>query len=137
MSNLGSSLNSSSSPLSSSTFSASPSSSNSSSSTNQNSRCEGLDLLLKAVLHLKEPVFFGVPFTQKKVIRRRKRALRFKKTLKPKTDKDNDKKLTKIKKETRIEVISNPEREKRLKALPSKYQDSVLQPWKRRTRQTK
>ncbi|KAK9137696.1 hypothetical protein Sjap_008290 [Stephania japonica] len=46
----------------------------------RDTRCDGLDLLVKAVLHLSGSVLC-VPFTQKRVIRRRKRAFRFPKFL--------------------------------------------------------
>uniref|UniRef100_A0A7C8YYD6 Uncharacterized protein n=1 Tax=Opuntia streptacantha TaxID=393608 RepID=A0A7C8YYD6_OPUST len=39
-------------------------------------RCQGLDLLVKAVYHVAGSVV-GVPYIQKRVIRRRKRAVRF------------------------------------------------------------
>ncbi|KAL6006867.1 hypothetical protein ACLOJK_032363 [Asimina triloba] len=133
-----------SSPLSSlpsSSSSSTPSSLNSSSALNdKHARCQGLDLLVEAVSHLAGPVVFGsVAFTRKKVIRRGKRALRFK-TAAPKEsgkgEKEKKKKKKKKKnKEAGIGLNSEQFRQKRLMSLPSKYRDSVLLPLKRKSRQ--
>ncbi|KAK9691732.1 hypothetical protein RND81_09G215400 [Saponaria officinalis] len=56
--------------------SSSSSSTSSSSSFSPSRRCEGLDLLVKAVYHVAGSVV-GVPYIQRRVIRRRKPALRF------------------------------------------------------------
>ena len=108
-------------------------------------RCEGLDLLLKAVHHLAGSVV-GVPLVQRRVVRRRRRrasALVFNKLIIAQVfkkededeheDEGEDQVETKGKRRTnevKAKENSRPKRQRRLMALPSKYQDSVFQPWK-------
>ncbi|MCL7048106.1 hypothetical protein MKW94_019632 [Papaver nudicaule] len=114
-------------------------------------RCEGLDLLVKAVVHV-AGCFLVVPFTQKRVIRRRKRNLSLSFVTdfiknhqeQEQEDEDEDEEVVEIqekkqkqkqkKKGKQTKVISKPKRKKRVMALPSKYNDSVLHPCIRRTR---
>ncbi|KAL5988998.1 hypothetical protein ACLOJK_027100 [Asimina triloba] len=101
---------------------------NSSHSIDNKARCQGLDLLVQAVIH----VAGWVVFAPKNAPMKEKRDFQFK------NDKiqneSNEKKVVSKKEGERIDVISNPKRLKRSLTLPSKYKDSVLQPWKRRTR---
>ncbi|OVA08633.1 hypothetical protein BVC80_1619g20 [Macleaya cordata] len=134
-------------PSASSTNSLVSFSSNCSSSIDYETRCEGLDLLVKAVLHVAGSVLV-VPFTQRRVIRRRKRAFRFcnsfvtefgekkeeREDEQEQEQEEREKGEEKQMKGERIEVISKPKKRKRVMALPTKYHDSVLQPWIRRTR---
>ncbi|KAG9452560.1 hypothetical protein H6P81_005464 [Aristolochia fimbriata] len=114
-----------------------PCESNSSSSfADCKARCEGLDLLVEAVLHVTAPAICNISFAQRKVVRRAKRALRFERAaVGGLGEEEEDTEAKKGKEDREIEVISKPKRRKRVMALPSKYQDSVLQPWKRSTRQ--
>lgn len=107
--------------------------------------------MLKAVHHLAGSVV-GVPFVQRRVVRRRRRrasALVFNELIitqvfkKENEDEDEDEDEEEDQVETRGKIRtnkvkakenSNPKRQRRLMALPSKYQDSVLQPWKRQAR---
>lgn len=126
--------------LPSSSSSSAPSSLNSSSALNdKHARCQGLDLLVEAVSHVAGPVIFGsVAFTRKKVIRRGKRALRFKEAAPKDSGKgEKEMKMEKKKKEAGIGLNSEQYRHKRLMSLPSKYRDSVLLPLKRKSRQRK
>ncbi|KAF5183732.1 hypothetical protein FRX31_026680 [Thalictrum thalictroides] len=114
----------------STTHSFSSSTSNASFSTDYITRCEGLDLLIKAVLHVAGSVLV-VPFTQRRVIRRRKRACKFTKIefiKKPQEDEQNEEE-----EDEEIDVILNDNKRKREMSFP-KYHDSVIQPWKRCTR---
>ncbi|RZC62434.1 hypothetical protein C5167_024183 [Papaver somniferum] len=128
-------------------------SSNCSSSIDYETRCEGLDLLVKAVVHV-AGCFLVVPFTQRRVIRRRKRNLSFFKSFVTDFIKNQDeeeeiqeeedeedveikeekKQKQKKKKGKQMKGISKPKRKKRVMALPSKYNDSVLHPWIRTSR---
>ncbi|KAI3887253.1 hypothetical protein MKX03_023463 [Papaver bracteatum] len=129
-------------------------SSNCSSSIDYETRCEGLDLLVKAVVHV-AGCFLVVPFTQRRVIRRRKRNLSFFKSFVTDFIKNQDeedeiqeeeededveikeekKQKQKKKKGKQMKGISKSKRKKkRVMALPSKYNDSVLHPWIRTTR---
>ncbi|KAI3973006.1 hypothetical protein MKX01_019664 [Papaver californicum] len=154
MRNLGSSSSSSSTDCSSSvstlyTNSMVSFSSNCSSSIDYETRCEGLDLLVKAVVHV-AGCFLVVPFTQRRVIRRRKRNLSFFKSfvtdfiknqeeeIQEEEDEEveikEEKQKQKQKKGKQMKVISKPKRKKRVMALPSKYNDSVSHPWIKTTR---
>ncbi|CAK9157257.1 unnamed protein product [Ilex paraguariensis] len=96
-------------------------------------RCEGLDLLVKAIHHVASGSVVGVPYIQKRVIRRRRRALRFTKL--NITQIFLEKKEPEVgKKEVQVQAKSKQKRQRRAMALPSKYHDSVLQPWKQVSR---
>ncbi|KAF5181174.1 hypothetical protein FRX31_029239 [Thalictrum thalictroides] len=110
----------------------STSQSNSLSLIDNKTRCEGLDLLVKAAIHVTGEFFSCIPFVQRKVIRRRKRSSRFNSYSGDEFIKKEVEKKTK--KERAIELISSPKKRKRVMGLPSKYSDSVLQSWKRKTR---
>ncbi|KAK9140228.1 hypothetical protein Scep_009909 [Stephania cephalantha] len=96
-------------------------------------RYDGLDLLVKAVLHLSGSVLC-VPFTQKRVIRRRKRAFRFPTFMAEEFEQSGGERIVK---DEGITSISKSKRRRRGMAVPSKFQDSVMQPWKRRSRRQK
>ncbi|KAI3951972.1 hypothetical protein MKW92_049811 [Papaver armeniacum] len=119
-------------------------SSNCSSSIDYETRCEGLDLLVKAVVHV------AGCFLVKK-----KRNLSFFKSfvtdfiknqdeeeeIQEEEEEDEDveikeekKQKQKKKKGKQMKGISKPKRKKRVMALPSKYNDSVLHPWIRTSR---
>ncbi|GAB4855386.1 hypothetical protein Ancab_024009 [Ancistrocladus abbreviatus] len=111
------------------------------------SRCEGLDLLVKAVYYVAGSAV-GVPYIQRRVIRRRKRALCFSNLIVTVKDgeqadppqEQEEEEGEKLKRENEIDDYVNLEQQKkrqrrRAMALPSKYQDSVvLHPWKPRYR---
>ncbi|GMG99598.1 hypothetical protein Nepgr_001438 [Nepenthes gracilis] len=108
-----------------------PKSSNSSSV-----RCEGIDLLIKAVYYVAGSAV-GVPYIQRRVIRRRKRALTFShlmvcelfKTAKGEEE-DKEQEKRKINSEDNDDSKLK-KRRRRAMALPIRYQDSVLlHPWK-------
>ncbi|GMH07812.1 hypothetical protein Nepgr_009652 [Nepenthes gracilis] len=120
------------------------SSSNSTSSSLINSanlnpnRCEGLDLLVKAVYYVAGSAV-GVPYVQRRVITRRKKALRFSNLIvselfKTAEEEKESEKEEKAKKQTEINENSEKKRQRRAMALPSKFQDSVLHPWSLRNR---
>ncbi|KAA8544891.1 hypothetical protein F0562_019714 [Nyssa sinensis] len=92
-------------------------------------RCEGLDLLVKAIHHVSAGSVVGVPYIQRKVIRRRRRALRFNKLVITELFKREEEEEDR-ENEGLPESNSMSKRQRRVMALPSKYQDSVLQPWK-------
>lgn len=113
-------------------------SNSSSRSTGCETRCEGLDLLVKAVYYVAGSMV-GVPFTQRRVItrRRRRRTLVFNnftinEIFKKEEQDEEEEKVKKADKEA--EAKSKSKRKNRVMALPLKYQDSVLQPWKRQSR---
>ncbi|KAF9619120.1 hypothetical protein IFM89_005134 [Coptis chinensis] len=113
---------------------------NSSSLMDRKKRCEGLDLLVKAAIHVTGEFFLCIPFVQRRVIRRRKRALRFDNFSRNETSKnveEEGKKMKKKKEGGEMKLILSPMKRKRVKGLPSKYNDSVLQSWKRRTNRRK
>uniref|UniRef100_A0A5B7BWE3 Uncharacterized protein n=1 Tax=Davidia involucrata TaxID=16924 RepID=A0A5B7BWE3_DAVIN len=98
-------------------------------------RCEGLDLLVKAIHHVSAGSVVGVPYIQRRVIRRRRRALRFNKLVITELFKQEDEE-EEDERENEGEPESNSmsKRQRRVMALPTKYHDSVLQPWKPCTR---
>ncbi|KAL2942600.1 Keratin type I cytoskeletal 40 [Bienertia sinuspersici] len=123
-------------------------SSSSSPSLSSSRRCEGLDLLVKAVYFVGGSIV-GVPYIQKRVIRRRKPALRFGNLVINSVHKlqvddidvdvDDDEvldccnNLIEQKQKMMIKkkkTTTNNKQKKRSKAIPVKYQDSVLQSWK-------
>lgn len=108
-------------------------SSPSSSCHNSTARCEGLDLLVMAVHYLAGSIV-GVPFAQKRVVRRRKRAVKFNNLIISGVFCGKEDEKRECKEDPNFGFDSKPTREKRVMALPSKYRDSVLQPWKRRNR---
>ncbi|KAK2965070.1 hypothetical protein RJ639_029525 [Escallonia herrerae] len=108
-----------------SSLSVAPSSSHYLSPSSSPTRCQGLNLLVKAIHHVTAGSVVGVPYIQRRVIRRRRAAMRF-----------NNLIITEVFREQRGGggKETKTKREKRAMALPSKYQDSVLQPWKTRSR---
>ncbi|KAL5702049.1 hypothetical protein ACHQM5_027317 [Ranunculus cassubicifolius] len=117
----------------SNTISFTSSSSNSSStSIDSMTRCEGLDLLVKAVVHVAGSLLV-VPFTQRRVIRRRKRALRFTTFEFIKKEQEEEEEDYDDKDEDFEVNLKGNNKRKREKGLPLKYNDSVLQPWKKRS----
>ncbi|KNA19517.1 hypothetical protein SOVF_060530 [Spinacia oleracea] len=130
------------SPTSSSSNSATTSSSATAANATVN-RCHGLDLLVKAVYYVAGSVV-GVPYIQRRVIRRRKPALRFT-NLVINSDQleltdlvDDDRVIdctSDLVETTNKKDISKNKKNKkpvkrRSKAVPLKYNDSVLQSWK-------
>ncbi|XXG43569.1 hypothetical protein AAC387_Pa01g3568 [Persea americana] len=93
----------------------------------EKTHCEGLDLLVKAAHHVAGNVLFDVSLIQRTAVSGGKKAVLS----------EIEKEEPKEKKDVEIEVVSKPERQKRQLSLPSKYHDSVLQPWKRQTRRRK
>ncbi|XAR63587.1 hypothetical protein NMG60_11023576 [Bertholletia excelsa] len=85
-------------------------------------RCEGLDLLVKAIHHVCAGSVVGVPYIQRRVIRRRRRAQRFSKLVVT-----NNNQILK-ENEGREKPNSTVKRQRRVMALPSKYQDCYVQP---------
>ncbi|KAG5539328.1 hypothetical protein RHGRI_019780 [Rhododendron griersonianum] len=103
-------------------------------SSSSSTRCEGLDLLVKAIHHVATGgSIVGVPYIQRRsVIRRRRRSnyLRFTQLfvtdgvgIEEREKGEGSGSEPKLKKQRR-----------RVMALPSKYHDSVLQPWRLRSR---
>ncbi|GMH11307.1 hypothetical protein Nepgr_013148 [Nepenthes gracilis] len=110
-------------------------SSNSSSFYPSQSRCEGLDLLVKAAYYVSGSAV-GVPYFQKRVIRRRKRALKFSNLIFSNCSRDKKESHDKKERGRESEINDDSEqmKQRRAMALPSKYQDSVLlYPWKPRS----
>ncbi|KAA8537039.1 hypothetical protein F0562_029517 [Nyssa sinensis] len=99
-------------------------------------RCEGLDLLVKAIHHVSARSVVGVPYIQRRVIRRRRRARRFNKLIITElfNQEEEEEEEEEREKEGQPELNSLSKRHRRVMALPSKYQDSVLKPWKPATR---
>ncbi|KAJ4967945.1 hypothetical protein NE237_014646 [Protea cynaroides] len=115
--------------------SSSNSPSSSSSSIDCQIRCEGLDILAEAVRFVAGSALpMSVPVTRRRVIIRRKSAFRFNKIDISEIGEQEELELEEMNQEEGIGVITKPKRRKREMALPSKYQDSVLQPWKRQNR---
>ncbi|CAO2837041.1 unnamed protein product [Amaranthus hypochondriacus] len=117
----------------------STSSSHSSLSLSSNRRCQGLDLLVKAVYYVAGSVV-GVPYIQKRVIRRRKPALTFT-NLVINSDEfevhldDQDVDCNLVVQKNKIKKKGNLNKQKkRSKAIPLKYHDSVLQSLKPKDR---
>ncbi|KAK9146487.1 hypothetical protein Sjap_006390 [Stephania japonica] len=97
---------------------------NSSTSIDFNSRCEGLDLLVEAAIYISGELFLESPNMDHDRI-----------GSKESKDEDQEQEEEEVVEKGRvIDVISKPKRRQRVMALPSKYNDSILQPWKRRTR---
>ncbi|XXG43567.1 hypothetical protein AAC387_Pa01g3566 [Persea americana] len=97
----------------------------------EKTHCEGLDLLVKAAQHVSGDVLFDVPLIQqRKVVSGGKNDFKLNEAVVSEIDKEE----AEEKKNVEIEVVSKPGRQKRQLSLPSKYNDSVLQPWKRQTR---
>ncbi|KAI3448711.1 hypothetical protein Pfo_005376, partial [Paulownia fortunei] len=97
-------------------------------------RCHGLDLLVKAIHQVTAGSVVGVPYIQRRVTirrRRRRRVLEF--------DAFKFDELPKRKKERiakKVNDIDNNKKKKKgqnLMGLASRIQDSVLQPWGRRS----
>ncbi|KAL2461028.1 Uncharacterized protein Adt_44448 [Abeliophyllum distichum] len=92
-------------------------------------RCHGLDLLVKAIHQVTDGSVVGYPYIQRRVmIRRRRRELKFDgftitELLKEGNEHNDKKKVSKKGK-------SAMKRHKRIMGFPSKYHDSLLQPWK-------
>ncbi|KAJ4955608.1 hypothetical protein NE237_012391 [Protea cynaroides] len=94
-------------------------------------RCEGLDILAEAVHFVAGSALpMGVPVTRRRIIIRRKSAFKFSKI----DISEIEKQAEEMNQEKEIRVITKPKKRKRVMAVPSKYQDSVLQPWKRQNR---
>ncbi|KAJ4955575.1 hypothetical protein NE237_012358 [Protea cynaroides] len=103
--------------------SSSNSHSSSPSSIDCQTRREGLDILAEAVHFIAGSALpMGVPVTRRRIIIRRKNISEI------------EKQAEEMNQEKEIRVITKPKKRKRVMALPSKYQDSVLQPWKRQNR---
>lgn len=123
---------------SNSTSSSSPSLSLSLSS-KSNRRCQGLDLLVKAVYYVAGSVV-GVPYIQRRVIRRRKPALRFANLVinnnSEHVDLDVDEQVIDCSSSKPIPMPKPKNKQKRRSkgagagAIPLKYHDSLLQSWK-------
>ncbi|KAH7652312.1 hypothetical protein IHE45_19G009000 [Dioscorea alata] len=77
-----------------------------------NSSCQGLDLLLMAATEVIGDRGSEIESSKADNVLK----------IEEKSDKVDD------------EVVLKPKRQKRQKAMPSRFQDSVMQPWKRRTR---
>nr|GMD03808.1 uncharacterized protein LOC109182327 [Ipomoea batatas] len=94
------------------------------SSSSSPARCRGLDLLVKAIHQVTVGSAVGFPYIQKRVVRRRRRALCFDKLS-----------ITQVKigKPTSSALGKESQRRRRSMAVPSKYQDSVLQSWRPKT----
>ncbi|KAJ8452470.1 hypothetical protein Cgig2_000059 [Carnegiea gigantea] len=90
-----------------------------------NQRCEGLDLLVKAVYHVAGSVV-GVPYIQRRVIRRRKPAIRFRSFViglaRENENEDEDKGQVF---DSNVQVHKKKQRRRSIK-----YPNSVLQSWK-------
>ncbi|XXG43568.1 hypothetical protein AAC387_Pa01g3567 [Persea americana] len=99
-------------------------------SDDEKTHCEGLDLLVKAAQHVAGNVLFDVPLIQRKVVSGGKNDFKLNKA----DGSEIENEESEEKKNVEIEVVSKPGRQKRQLSLPSKYHDSVLQPWKRQTR---
>ncbi|KAK9735272.1 hypothetical protein RND81_04G195100 [Saponaria officinalis] len=107
-------------------------------------RCIGLDLLVKAVYHVAGSVV-GVPYIQRRVIRRRKPVIRFNHLLLTPTDDDHPQ-IEEQHDDHEIDCncdVDNGEliivgeimkQRRRSKVVPLKYQDSVLQSLKPKDR---
>ncbi|KAL5712307.1 hypothetical protein ACHQM5_014495 [Ranunculus cassubicifolius] len=104
---------------------------NSQSLGNTKTRCEGLDLLVKAAIHVAGESFLSS--------RKRKKSLKFTEMYSIESRKINGVKEEKKKgeKERTIELISSPKKRKRVMGLPSKFNDSVILPWKIKTRRAR
>ncbi|EHA8588443.1 hypothetical protein COCNU_scaffold005294G000010 [Cocos nucifera] len=92
--------------------------SNSSCSNDPSSRCEGLDLLVLAVIEVNGD----------RALDAERNAINGVKEEDDRTEKRKEEKGSEF------EVGSKPNKRRRQLAMPSRYQDSVLQPWKRRRR---
>lgn len=128
------------------TSSSSEYSSNSSPSSESTERCEGLDLLANAVRHVVGNVLdgsaaalmmeseFWVPFMQRRVVRRRKKAFWLRKTGEIEGEGMEIEKKSLIRENSMIGVESERVASSGLRAkgrrLPSCYDDSMLPPWK-------
>ncbi|KAF3666995.1 hypothetical protein CQW23_19917 [Capsicum baccatum] len=87
----------------------SSSSTSSSTSSSITHRCQGLDLLVKAIHQVTDGSIVGVPYIQKRVItRRRRRVLSFESFF------------------LKDGLLNKRQQRKRLKTVPTKYQDSEL-----------
>ncbi|KAL6989466.1 hypothetical protein U1Q18_015215 [Sarracenia purpurea var. burkii] len=113
-------------------FNSITSSKDSSSSTQPNSlssstRCEGLDLLIKAIHHVSAGSAVGVPYIQRRVIRRRRRAQRFNRLIITQLfNEDDDVETEERETKGRSEPNSIRKHKRRVMALPFKYHDSIL-----------
>ncbi|CAH9086988.1 unnamed protein product [Cuscuta europaea] len=89
------------------------------------SRCRGLDLLVKAIHQVTAGSAVGFPYIQKRVIRRRRRAVCFDK-------------LCIMIADPKSSLLGRDRRKRRraIASLPSKYQDSVLQSWRPKSRRS-
>ncbi|CAA3028078.1 Hypothetical predicted protein [Olea europaea subsp. europaea] len=100
------------------------------------SRCHGLDLLVKAIHQVTAGSVVGYPYIQRRVmIRRRRRELKLDgfticELLKEEREQNEKKKMSKKGK-------SVMKRNKGMMGLPSKYHDSLLQPWKPKSRRNR
>ncbi|KAF7137302.1 hypothetical protein RHSIM_Rhsim07G0074400 [Rhododendron simsii] len=97
-------------------------------------RCEGLDLLVKAIHHVATGgSIVGVPYIQRRsVIRRRRRSNYLRFTQLFVTDGVGIEEIKKGKGSGSEPKLKKQRR--RVMALPSKYHDSVLEPWRLRSR---
>ncbi|CAM8894348.1 unnamed protein product [Rhodiola kirilowii] len=108
-------------------------------------RCEGLDLLAKAVQYV-DGCVIGVPIVQKRVLIRRRRraaAYAFSDFVVNElfnnsgggggSEAETDEMMIKPRISVRI-PISKEKRQRRVMAVPLKYKDSLVQPGKRQTR---
>lgn len=108
-------------------------------SSKSNRRCQGLDLLVKAVYYVAGSVV-GVPYIQRRVIRRRKPALRFANLVinnnSEHVDLDVDEQVIDCSSSKPIPMPKPKNKQKRRSkgagagAIPLKYHDSLLQSWK-------
>ncbi|KAI5676761.1 hypothetical protein M9H77_07711 [Catharanthus roseus] len=104
-------------------------------SSNLATRCQGLDLLVKAIHLVTAGSVVGVPYIQRRIVRRRRRALKFNSLILSQfLVNDKEQEQGQKKKKVNSKARSKSKRQKRAMALPSKYQDSVLQPLKPKTR---
>ncbi|KAL8166652.1 hypothetical protein V2J09_008151 [Rumex salicifolius] len=131
---LRSNSHSSSSSVTSSSSSSSSSSCCFSSSGSSNSapsaRCEGLDLLVKAIYCVASGSTVAVPYIQRRVIRRRKPAIRFSQLIITESKKRGEAESKNGEIELNFEGLRRMKTRRAKLALPSKYNDSVLHEWK-------
>ncbi|CDP06832.1 unnamed protein product [Coffea canephora] len=101
------------------------------SASSSSKRCQGLDLLVKAIHLVTAGSVVGVPYIQRRVVRRRKAAVKFNHGLilskfqVLNREPEEEEMMNQVKSRTR----SMSRRQSRAVGFPSKHQDSVLQTW--------
>ncbi|KAL3537804.1 hypothetical protein ACH5RR_001170 [Cinchona calisaya] len=101
-----------------------------SSTLNASKRCQGLDLLVKAIHLVTAGSVVGVPYIQRRVVRRRRASLKFNGLILSRFDLINEQsEQEQMKKQIQSKTRSVSKRQSRAMAFPSESENSVVQSW--------